>query len=88
MTEKTKLKLVEGEVMGMISKEDAEEYIARKNTIQLIAKLDGVVNDVQVRAKSIERFVFIAMVLNFMTCALIVTFLISLIINFNLNAQM
>lgn len=83
-----KLKLVEGEVMGMISKEDAEEYIARKNTIQLIAKLDGVVNDVQVRVKSIERFVFIAMVLNFMTCALVVTFLISLIANFNLNAQM
>ena len=72
----------------MISKEEAEEYINRKNTIQLISKLDGVVNDVQVRAKSIERFAFMAMVLNFITCALIIIFLISLILNFNLNVQM
>lgn len=72
----------------MLSQEEIEEYIARKNTIQLLIKMDSVVGEVQVRAKTIEKFAFIAMILNFMVCTLIIVFLISLILNLNLNAQM
>lgn len=67
--------------------EEIEEYLARKNTVRLLNKLDCVVSDIQIKSSVIAKFIFLATVLNIITCILIISFLCSVISNISLNVR-
>lgn len=72
--------------MRGVEKEIAE-YLARKNTVRLLNKLDCVVNDIQIKSSVMYRFMLFSTVLNVITCVLIISFLCSVISNISLNVQ-
>lgn len=66
---------------------EIEEYLARKNTVRLLKKLDCVMDDIQVKSSVMYRFMFFSTVLNVITSVLIISFFCSLISNITLYAR-